>query len=57
VTQTVEQVVRNYRKASASVREKYNTPAKAREFLVRAGILAKHKSSPGGVRLAKPYRD
>jgi len=56
MTQPVEQLVRNYRKASAAVRKKYNTPAKARQFLVKAGILEKHKSSKGGVRLARPYR-
>jgi hypothetical protein len=56
VTQTVEQVVRRYRTASAAVRKKYNTPAKAREFLIKAGILEKHPSSKNGVRRAKPYR-
>ena len=56
MTQSVEQVVRSYRAASAAVRRKYNTPAKAREFLVKAGILEKSSSSKNGVRLAKPYR-
>jgi hypothetical protein len=54
--QSVEQIVRNYRAASAAVRRKYNTPAKAREFLVKAGILEKHAASRNGVRPAKPYR-
>ncbi|HEY8749129.1 MAG TPA: hypothetical protein VIM11_14195 [Tepidisphaeraceae bacterium] len=57
MTQSVEQLVRNYRKASAVVRKKYNTPAKARQFLVKVGILEKHAGSKNGVRLAKPYRD
>jgi DNA-binding IscR family transcriptional regulator len=39
------------------VRKKYNTPAKARQFLVKVGILEKHAGSKNGVRLAKPYRD
>lgn len=56
VTQTSEQLVRNYRKASAVVRRKYNTPAKARLFLMKAGILERHAASKNGVRLAKPYR-
>lgn len=54
--QSVEQLVRDYRKASAAVRKKYNTPAKARQFLIKAGILEKHPGSKNGVRLAKPYR-
>ncbi len=54
--QSVDQLVRDYRKASAEVRKKYNTPKKAREFLVKAGILEKHAASKNGVRLAKPYR-
>ena len=54
---SVEQTIRNYRKASEAVRKKYNTPAKARQFLIRAGILEKHAGSRNGVRLAKPYRD
>jgi hypothetical protein len=54
--QSVEQLVRNYRNASAAVRKKYNTPAKAREFLVKVGILEKHAPSRNGVRRSKPYR-
>ena len=56
MAQSVEQLVRNYRKASAAARRKYNTPEKARQFLIRAGILEKHAASRNGVRLAKPYR-
>jgi len=56
MVQSVEQLVANYRKASAAVRKKYNTPAKARQFLVKVGILEKHAPSRNGVRLAKPYR-
>lgn len=54
---SVEQTVREYRKASAALRKKYNTPAKARLFLLKIGILEKHAGSKNGVRLAKPYRD
>ena len=56
MTQSVEELVRNYYLASAAVRRKYNTPAKARQFLVKVGILEKHASSRNGVRLSKPYR-
>lgn len=56
MAQSVEQLVREYREASAAARKKYNTPAKARQFLIRAGILEKHAGSKNGVRLAKPYR-
>ena len=54
--QSVEQTVREYRKASAALRKKYNTPAKARRFLLKVGILERHAASKNGVRLAKPYR-
>lgn len=54
---SVEQTIREYRKASAALRKKYNTPAKARQFLLKIGILEKHARSKNGVRLAKPYRD
>jgi hypothetical protein len=56
VTQSVEQVVRQYHKASKKVRKQMNTPAKARAFLLEAGILEKHSKSPNGVRLAKRFR-
>jgi hypothetical protein len=52
-----EQTVREYRAASAALRKKYNTPAKARQFLLKVGILEKHAGSKNGVRLAEPYRD
>ena len=38
------------------MRKKYNTQTKAREFLLKVGILEKNRSSKNGVRLAKPYR-
>ena len=53
---SVEQTVREFRQASAAVRRKYNTPKKARQFLIRAGILERHTGSRNGVRLARPYR-
>jgi predicted transcriptional regulator len=55
VTQSVEQVVRTFRKAVA-VNRGNSTPAKARAFLLRAGIVEKNKKSPNGVRLAKQFR-
>lgn len=56
MTESVEQVVRSFRKTSARVLRENNTPAKARNFLIKAGILVKHSKSPNGVRLAKAYR-
>jgi hypothetical protein len=56
MTQTVEQVVREYRKASRKFRRDMRDPAKARAFLLRAGIAEKSKSSPNGIRLAKRFR-
>jgi hypothetical protein len=53
---SVEQVVRDYRKASRKLRREIRDRAKARAFLLRAGIIEKHKSSPGGFRLAKRFR-
>jgi hypothetical protein len=54
--QTVEQVVREYHKASKMVLSKIKTPEKARAFLLKAGIIEKHSKSRNGVRLAKPFR-
>lgn len=56
MTQSVEQIVRDSIEAMGSVRRKYNTPAKARQFLLKIGILEKHKGSKNGVRLAKRFR-
>ena len=56
VTQTVEQIVREHEEASKRVLRKNNTPAKARAFLLRAGILERHAKSAHGVRLAKRFR-
>ncbi len=56
MTRSVEQVVKRYREASRAVRRENRDPAKARAFLLRAGIAEKSTSSPTGVRLAKRYR-
>jgi hypothetical protein len=56
VTQTVEQIVRQHRKASEKVLRDHNTPAKARAFLLKAGILVKDRKAANGVRLAKRFR-
>jgi hypothetical protein len=55
VTQSVETVVREFRKIAAASR-KNSSPAKAKAFLLRAGIAEKSKSSPSGIRLAKRFR-
>jgi hypothetical protein len=54
--QSVEQIVRQSRKAAKKVRKANRNPAKAREFLIRAGIAERSKSSPNGIRLAKRFR-
>ena len=56
MTQSVEQIVRQHLKASRKVLRDNNTPAKARAFLLRAGILVKDRKSANGVRLAKRFR-
>jgi len=56
MTQSVEQVVERYRKASAKFRREIRDPRKARAFLLRAGIAEKSVSSPNGIRLAKRFR-
>lgn len=43
-------------KASAKLRKAHRDPKKARDFLIRAGIAEKDKSSPNCIRLAKPFR-
>jgi hypothetical protein len=53
--QTVEQIVRKFKTASRKVLRQNNTPAKARSFLLKAGILVKHRKSASGVRLAKRF--
>ena len=54
--QTVEQIVREYQKASRMIQHKIKTPAKARAFLLKTGIIEKHSNSRNGVRLAKQFR-
>ena len=56
VTQSVEQIVERFRKASERLRRENRDPKKARAFLLRAGIAEKSKSSPNGIRLAKRFR-
>ena len=51
-----EQIVRGHLKAAKKVRRENRDPAKAREFLLRAGIAEESKSSPSGIRLAKKFR-
>ena len=56
VTHSVDEVVARYRKASVKFRREMRDPAKARAFLLRAGIAERSKSSPSGIRLAKRFR-
>jgi hypothetical protein len=56
MTQSVEQVVKDFRRIAQKLRKEHRDPAKARAFLLRAGIAEKHKSSPGGIQLAKRFR-
>ena len=53
---SVEQIVKRHLQAARRVRLENRDPAKARAFLLRAGIIEKSKSSPNGVRLAKRFR-
>jgi hypothetical protein len=48
---TVKEICDEHRAASKRLMKKLNTPEKARQFLIRAGILEK-----SGRRLAKKYR-
>jgi hypothetical protein len=56
MTQSVETVVKQFRRIAEKLQREHRDPAKARAFLLRAGIAERHKSSPGGVRLARRYR-
>jgi len=56
MTQSVEQIVRKYQTDLGKVLRAHKSPAKARAFLVKAGILVKHRTSASGVRLAKRFR-
>lgn len=53
---SVEEIVARHMKAARKVSRKLRDPAKAREFLIRAGIAEKSKSSPNGIRLVKALR-
>ena len=56
MTQSVEQIVRKFQTVSGKVLRTHKSPAKARAFLLKAGILEKHRQSASGVRLAKRFR-
>ena len=56
MVQSVERIIRQHRQASRKVLRDHNTPAKARAFLVKAGILVRDRKSATGVRLAKRFR-
>lgn len=53
---TVEQLVRDFEIASAKVLRKYNTPAKARKYLMESGIITKFRKPAAGARRAKQPR-
>jgi hypothetical protein len=56
MTQSVEQIVSNFETVLGKVLRTHKSPAKARAFLLKAGILEKHRRSTSGVRLAKRFR-
>jgi hypothetical protein len=56
MSESVVQTVARFRQTMTKVRRKNKTPAKARAFLLRTGMLEKDKKSPHGVRLAKQFR-
>jgi hypothetical protein len=56
MVQSVEEIVREYLQAARKMRRENRDPAKAKAFLLRAGIAERHKASPNGIRLAKRYR-
>jgi hypothetical protein len=51
-----EQLARESLDAMKKTMRKLNTPAKARAFLIKCGIIERHKGSPNGVRLTKHFR-
>jgi hypothetical protein len=55
VPQTVEELARDFHE-TVEESNRNMTPAKARAFLIRAGIAEKCKSSPSGIRLVKQLR-
>jgi hypothetical protein len=56
VKQSTESIIKRFRAAASKHRKEINDPAKARAFLIRAGIAEKSPSSPNGVRLVKELR-
>ena len=56
MTQSVEQIVRKFQTDMGKVLRENKSPAKARSFLLKVGILVKHGKSASGVRLAKRFR-
>jgi hypothetical protein len=56
VIETTESIIKQFRKAARKLRAEHKDPAKARAFLIRAGIIENHKASPNGVRLVKELR-
>jgi hypothetical protein len=53
---SVEKIVERHRKAALRVRKENRDPAKARAFLIRAGIAEKCPTAPNGIRLVKDLR-
>ena len=56
MTKSVEQIVKDFNKGAAKLRKEHRDPAKARDFLIRAGIAEECKSAPNGIRLVKELR-
>jgi hypothetical protein len=56
MSESPEAIVKQFRKNAAKLDKEINTAAKARAFLIRAGIAEKDPSSPNGIRLVKQLR-
>jgi hypothetical protein len=54
--QSTETIIERFRHATLKLRRQINNPAKARAFLIRAGIAEISPSSRNGVRLVKELR-
>jgi hypothetical protein len=56
VTESTENIIKRFRKAALKLRKEHKDPAKAKAFLIRAGIIENNASSPNGIRLVKQLR-
>jgi hypothetical protein len=56
MSDSTDEMIKRFRKIAAKLRKEHKDPAKAKAFLIRAGIIEKHASSPNGIRLVKQLR-